>query len=141
MSRHSRATTVVRLVVVVAACTSVAWTAQAQTAALPAMQSQGDARYVCGGIGSNESTAMRAAMKQYPLSLLFAQPGGDYLADVDVAIRQADGATVLAMRAAGPVCLVDLPAGKYRVEAASGGVRKSQAVSVGGAPATADFRF
>ena len=80
-------------------------------------------------------------MKQHPLSLLFARPGGEYLADVDVAIKQADGSTVLAMRAAGPVCLVDLPAGKYRVEAASGGARKSHMVTVGATPATADFRF
>ena len=140
MPQHTRAAAA-HFLIVVGACASAAWTVQAQTAAMPAMQSQGAVRYACGGIGSDESSAMRAAMKQHPLSLLFAQPGGEYLADVDVAIKQADGSTVLAMRAAGPVCLVDLPAGKYRVEATSGGARKSHMVTVGATPATADFRF
>ena len=43
--------------------------------------------YVCGGIGSDESTAMRAAMKDHPLSLLFARADGAYLADVAVTSR------------------------------------------------------
>jgi hypothetical protein len=45
------------------------------------------------------------------------------------------------MRATGPVCLVDLPAGRYTVEAASEGVTKSQTVTLGAGSKTADFRF
>ena len=51
------------------------------------------------------------------------------------------GGTALAMRATGPVCLVDLPAGRYTVEAASDGVTKSQTVTLGGGSKTVDFRF
>jgi hypothetical protein len=129
------------LAIVALACISAGWTVQAQSEAMPAIQTQGGVRYACGGIGSDESAAMRAAMKQFPLSLLFARPDGGYLADVDVAILAADGRTVLAMRASGPVCLIDLPPGRYEVAAASGGVGKSHSVSIGSAPATADFRF
>jgi hypothetical protein len=117
------------------------WLAQAQTAGMPQMKSGGAGQYVCGGVGSDESTAMRGEMKSHPLSLLFARAGGAYLADVDVMVKDSAGATALAMRADGPVCLVDLPAGSYTVEASSQGVVKSQAVTLGAGPKTADFRF
>ncbi|GAA4358075.1 hypothetical protein GCM10023165_52670 [Variovorax defluvii] len=130
------------------ACASIAapLTSQAQTVnpgagALPAMKVQGNARFACGGIGSDESGAMRAAMKDHPLSLLFARATGEYLANVDVTIKAAGGDTALAMRASGPVCLVDLPAGRYTVEASTEGMTKSHTVTVGRGSQTADFRF
>ncbi len=124
------------------ACAAAPWLAQGQTTApMPAMKTQGAVQYVCGGIGSDESTAMRAAMKDHPLSLLFARADGAYLAEVAVTIKNANGATALEMRASGPVCLIDLPAGRYTVEAATEGVMKSQTVTVGSGPKTADFRF
>ncbi|WP_077000243.1 hypothetical protein [Variovorax sp. KK3] len=122
------------------------WLTQAQTmqpgtGAMPAMKVEGAARYACGGIGSDESTAMRAAMKDHPLALLFARAGGEYLANVDVRIKGANGDTALAMRASGPVCLVDLPAGRYTVEATTEGMTKTHNVTVGRGSQTADFRF
>ena len=57
------------------ALSGIASIAAAQSAT-PAMRGDGAARYVCGGIGSDESTAMRAAMKDHPLSLLFARADG-----------------------------------------------------------------
>jgi hypothetical protein len=125
------------------ACAAAPWlAAQAQTpAVMPAMKVQDAGRYVCGGVGSDESDAMRAAMKDHPLALLFARASGAYLADVEVMVKDAKGGTALAMRATGPVCLVDLPAGRYTVEAASEGVTKSQTVTLGAGSKTADFRF
>ena len=118
-----------------------AQTMQSGTGPMPAMKVQGAARYACGGIGSDESDAMRAAMKDHPLSLLFARTSGEYLANVDVTIKAAGGDTALAMRAAGPVCLIDLPAGRYTVEASTEGMTKSHTVTVGRGSQTADFRF
>ena len=112
-------------------------------AQVPALQGQGAVRHVCGGIGSDESAAFRAAMKDHPLSLLFARASGDYLADVQVDVEDAQGTSVLSTKAAGPVCLVDLPKGKYMVHASAGGGggHKMQMVTVDGTPRTADFRF
>ncbi|WP_399697772.1 carboxypeptidase regulatory-like domain-containing protein [Xenophilus sp.] len=118
---------------------AAACAAQAQTQApLPAMHGEGAVRWACGGIGSDESTAMRAAMASHPLSLLFARADGAYLASVDVQIQ---GAASARLRAGGPVCLIDLPAGKYTVQATLEGVTRSQSVTVGGGPRTLDFRF
>ena len=123
------------------ACAAGTLGAQAQSA-MPQWKGEGPVRYVCGGIGSDESNAMRAAMKEHPLALLFARSDGAYLADVQVDIKGAGGAPSLALRASGPVCLVDLPPGRYTVDVATaGGSAQSQSVTVGGSPKTASFRF
>jgi hypothetical protein len=123
------------------ACAAGAVGAQAQSA-MPQWTGEGAVRYVCGGIGSDESTAMRAAMKDHPLALLFARSDGAYLADVQVDIKGAGGAPSLALRASGPVCLIDLPAGRYTIDATTtGGNAKSQTVTIGDGPKQADFRF
>lgn len=111
--------------------------------AMPAMQTQGALQYACGGIGIDESTAMRAAMKDHPLSLLFAAAGGAYQADVQVTLRpEGSGAgQPLTFTATGPVCLLTVPAGKYAVEAIAGGQKKQQSVTVGQGAKTLDFRF
>lgn len=120
-------------------CASALTLVQAQ-GAVPAMRSEGPVSYACGGIGVDESTAMRAAMKSHPLSLLFARADGAYLADVSVTLTGASGAPVN-FRASGPVCLLNLPAGNYTVEATTEGLSKRQTVAVGGTPKSVDFRF
>ncbi|KQR55588.1 hypothetical protein [Acidovorax sp. Leaf160] len=115
----------------------------AAPAAIPAAQKQGGLEYRCGGIGIDESTAMRAAMKDHPLSLLFAAPGGAYQADVQVAVQPEGGNAGQPMRftANGPICLVNLPAGKYAVEATAAGKTQRQSVTVGMGAKSLDFRF
>lgn len=130
-----------RLLLAAAAAALAASPALAQQ--LPAAQSLGDLRYQCGGIGSDESTAMRAAMKDYPLSLLFARADGAYEANVEVRISSSRGGSSQARSfvANGPVCLLQLPAGSYRVEALGAGQTHSRTVTVGGTPQSLDFRF
>ncbi len=109
---------------------------------VPPMKTDGAGGYVCGGIGIDQSTAFRSAMRKHPLSLLFARPNGDYLASVNVSIKGRGGDQAMGFEADGPVCLVDLPAGRYTVQATSAGVTKSRALKVGKAgSAHADFRF
>ncbi|MEO7242675.1 MAG: carboxypeptidase regulatory-like domain-containing protein [Variovorax sp.] len=121
--------------------TLAAASAQAQSAdMIPPMRSAGAASYTCGGIGSDESTAMRQAMKGHRLSLLFARPGGNYVADVAVTLKPAKGEAIT-FNATGPICLVDLPPGRYSVTAKAEGASKSQSVTVGGGNRRLDFRF
>ena len=126
----------------IAAAACGAGLAQAQpvpAATMPAEKVAGPT-YRCGGVGSDESTTMRAEMKSHPLSLLFARADGAYLADVAVTIEGA-GAPSLSFNARGPVCLVDLPAGKYTVQAVTEGMTKTQDVTLGNGAKTLDFRF
>ncbi|QHI99026.1 carboxypeptidase regulatory-like domain-containing protein [Xylophilus rhododendri] len=104
-------------------------------------QSPADVKYRCGGIGSDESTQMREEMKSHPLSLLFAKPDGDYLADVQVSLSDTQGKPLQEWKASGPVCLVDLPPGRYKVSARSGDTSRDREVNVGATPVRLDFRF
>ncbi|CAB3690083.1 MULTISPECIES: carboxypeptidase regulatory-like domain-containing protein [Achromobacter] len=104
-------------------------------AALPPVQHQGAVQYMSGGIGIDESEAMKAAAKDYPLSLTFAaQRDGkaDYVASVGVVIRDAQGKEVLKATAEGPYMLVKLPAGNYKVSATYEGRAQEREVNVQG---------
>ncbi len=85
---------------------------------LPPVQTFGSVSYVTGGIGLDESSAIKAAEKDFSLSLLFAQTRrGEYLADIKVNIRDQAGKTVLEAVSDGPFLLAKLPAGTYKVSA------------------------
>lgn len=78
--------------------------------------------YMCGGIGAEESYYMKRVAQDYDLMLTFATSKGEYLADVDVEISDAQGAPVLSTTCDGPILLVELPhAGAYRVKAEAAG--------------------
>ena len=104
-------------------------------AGLPPVQQQGSVQYVSGGIGLDESEAMKAAAKDYPLALTFAaQRDGkaDYVANVAVTISDAQGKAVLQATAEGPYMLVKLPAGSYKISATYDGQAQDREVTVQG---------
>lgn len=90
----------------------------ALAAGLPQAKTEHGITYLSGGIGKDESQAMKAEQKNYPLSLVFAAGRRDeYLANVPVKIENRSGSTVLDTVSRGPIMLVKLPAGRYRVAA------------------------
>lgn len=95
----------------------------ARAAEAPEPQSQGDVRFLSGGIGGSEREAIEAVGAGYNLWLTLTAPGGAYLSDVDVTIASSAGAAVLRTTTRGPFLLVQLPAGRYRVEATQTGTR------------------
>lgn len=122
--------------------TTVPWTAQAQST-IPPMQAQGDVKYVCGGIGSGQSTAFRGAMRDHPLSLMFVNRRGEFLAAVAVTVKNDAGTSVLSIPSSGgPICLVDLAPGRYSVTAEpQGKVAQTRMVGVGRGNSSLEFRF
>ncbi|WP_445369614.1 carboxypeptidase-like regulatory domain-containing protein [Methylomonas sp. BW4-1] len=79
-------------------------------------QSQGEVRFVSGGIGGDERDALRAVRADYNLSLLFSMKGtGEYFSDVIVKISNAKGQTVLDTVADGPMLFAQLKPGRYTV--------------------------
>jgi hypothetical protein len=107
---------------------------------MPAIQHAGDISYVTGGVGLDESHALRAAAPRWPLELLFAGPTSDYLSDVRVDITSGGG-SVFQATADGPFMLVKLPPGDYVVRASYKGQEKTHAVKIGGGHQKADFRW
>lgn len=109
---------------------------------MPQEQQQGDVTYVSGGVGLDESAALRGAQKQWPLTLRFTGPDAAFVANVQVRIVDAKGATVLDTASKGPYMLVRLRPGRYTVHASYSGVDRSQAVTVrGNGSARASFAW
>ncbi|SFH28525.1 hypothetical protein SAMN05216299_10562 [Nitrosospira sp. Nsp14] len=87
---------------------------------LPAIQLQGQTEFVTGGVGQDESEAMKKEGRAWPLMLEFAQTSdgrAQYLSDVQVTIKDKSGNTVLDATAEGPYMLIRLAPGRYSLDA------------------------
>jgi hypothetical protein len=107
--------------------------AMAATPALPPLQHSGNIGYLSGGIGSDQSAAIKSVMGKYPLTLEFAgktTSGNEYLADVPVQIADAHGTTLLKTDSHGPFMLVTLPDGRYTVTARHDGKTQRRTVNI-----------
>jgi hypothetical protein len=106
--------------------------AQGAAATSPGVRAGSQASFVCGGVGVDEQQSMKAAASQHDLMLTFAVSNGAYLADVDVQIKNSQGAVVLSARCGGPIMLVDLPSGgSWSVTASSNGEARQKTLSAG----------
>jgi len=105
------------------ACVFAGATASAQAApsttpsSLPAAAQQGSIQFLSGGVGKDESDAIKAAAPHWPLELDFIGGTKDFVADVGVKLLDAKGATVLETSAQGPFMLIRLKPGAYTVQA------------------------
>lgn len=97
---------------------------------MPQIQHQGDVAFVSGGVGSDESNALRGAQSHWPLALRFTGPGSDFLADVHVQIVDAHGSDVLQATSRGPYMLVKLRPGRYTVHARYKSDEQQKAVTI-----------
>ena len=119
--------------ILVVAATAEAGAAMAADQLLPATQRAGQIRYLSGGIGLDQSTAMKNAMHDYPLVLTFVGSTGNarqYLANVPVIIEDGQGNIVLQTSSDGPFMLISLPNGRYTVSASYQGKPQRHAVTV-----------
>lgn len=97
--------------------------------------------YVSGGIGAGEVAKLKAREGDYNLKLVFTLIEGNYLADVNVVLKTAAGATVLEHLAEGPIFMALLPAGAYAVSVTYLGKAQSRTVKVGDKLRTEYFRW
>jgi hypothetical protein len=119
------------VVIVTSAMNPAAFAQDAATAApqapglsLPPLQLQGQTEFLAGGIGSDESEAIRKEGRSWPLMLEFAQGGAsgaaeraEYVSDVKIVIKDKSGNLVLDATAGGPFMLVKLAPGRYSLDA------------------------
>jgi hypothetical protein len=109
---------------------ALALTFSSFAATLPQPKTDYGITYLSGGIGSDESSAMKAEAKNYPLSVvLSAGREGAYVADVPITIKDAAGEKVLNVTG-GPIVLVKLLPGRYTISATRNGKVLHQVVTV-----------
>lgn len=110
-----------------------------------ALMTEGAVRYACGGAGVEERQALKALEGEANLKLLFlTQKRGGFLADAEVTVADAAGKVQLRTVAGGPVCVLRLPEGRYRVSASLGGVTRTASARVpaqAGRPQSLVFSF
>jgi hypothetical protein len=96
-----------------------------------AVQQQGAVRFVTGGVGMEERAALDAMRADFNVRLTLAVKGtGAYLADVEVAVSDAQGASVLKTLATGPKVYARLAPGAYSVTAAYSGKSQTKRLPV-----------
>lgn len=102
-------------------------------AELPASQHYGSIEYLTGGFGIDESTAIKNAMPDYPLALMFSASDGTrsaYVSKVQVVVRDQHDATVLNVESQGPFLLARLLPGSYHVHVTYRNQTQSRPVTV-----------
>lgn len=87
--------------------------------------------YITGGVGMREQQYFDSVQKDYNLKITFAGKDSEFLAAVNVLITDKTGGTVVTAVTKGPLMLVKLKPGTYKVEAEKNGVRKSITVTTG----------
>jgi hypothetical protein len=86
--------------------------------ATPSYYAQGSmsgVKYLTGGVGLSERGNMQKMAKDYNVHMVFADPAGAYLANVEVEIQNSNGKNLIQSYANGPWFFVNLPAGQYTI--------------------------
>jgi len=108
-----------------------AWAGSAMDYTLPQAKTENGITYLSGGVGKPEAAAMWREAREYPLSMIFsAAKDNEFLADVQVTIKNKAGKEMLSAVSDGPIMLVKLPAGKYNVAVESHGKTLHRTVQV-----------
>lgn len=103
-------------------------------------QQSGNITYITGGIGQDETTALRAVQRDYNLHVLSSSISGHFVGDAPLTISDSKGNPLLTTDA-GPIFYAKLPAGTYIVEANRNGEIKKQRVTVGKSSARVNFAW
>jgi len=105
--------------------------AQSATGAVNVEKTADGVEYASGGVGDNALQQMNERAKDFNLKLVFTLNEGNYIADVNVTVKDAKGRTVVEDVAEGPIFLARLPAGQYNVTANFDGKTQTRKLRVG----------
>lgn len=106
---------------------------------LPNIQQQGSFYYITGGIGAEETQAMKSERDSYNLQIMNADKSGHFTANQHIRIIDKYG-NVLINADSDPLFYTNLPAGKYTVEASRADETKMNNITISGRE-TAAIRF
>ena len=106
-------------------------------AQVPQTQSSQGISYITGGVGTEESSAILAEAKQWPLLLELSQlenGRGVWIFGSQIKILNTKNTVIFDAKADGPYMLVNLIAGDYVIEASYQGVEQKRAISLKAGP-------
>lgn len=99
--------------------------------AAPVQERRGEIAIVHGGIGEGDRALIAQQAPDHNLKLTFARKGsGAYLADVQVVVRNKQGAVLVDTLASGPWLVARLPEGEYSVSATERDVTLTQTIVI-----------
>ena len=100
---------------------------------VPTIQTEGSIKFIAGGIGSEESSSMKAEAKNWPLLIELSQKDGmksDWITEVNIIITDTKGNPILNQSNQGPMLLVGLKPGKYMIECTYLNVKMARTVVI-----------
>lgn len=98
--------------------------------------------YLQGGIGIDESRALKQTSGYNLHITLSSGPENQYQSGIEVRVESANGNPVLNLQDVGPILYVKLPSGHYQVMASLNGQQKRQQVMIDGAtPVTVNLHW
>ena len=89
--------------------------------------------YISGGVGEEESQAILAEAKQWPLLLELSQlenGRGVWIFGAKIKILNTNNQLAFDAQADGPYILINLPVGQYQIEATYQGVMQRKAINI-----------
>jgi hypothetical protein len=84
-------------------------------------QMQSGVTFLTGGIGQGERDRLRGLDDDYNVRVALTQADGAYLADIRVAIEDANGTSLVETTTRGPIFLAELAPGRYVLRASKQG--------------------
>ena len=102
-------------------------------AQIPDTQHSQGISYISGGVGEEESRAILAEAKQWPLLLELSQlenGRGVWIFGAKIKVLNAQNQAIFDAQADGPYILINLPAGQYQIEGSYQGLVQRRSVLV-----------
>lgn len=102
-------------------------------AQLPEIESRSNLSCMIGGVGENESKAMREEAKKWPLNIEFSERVGKsdlWIAGAQLTIVNKAGNTIFEETCNGPLFLAKLVPGKYQLIATYQGVTQKRTIEI-----------
>ncbi len=98
---------------------------------LPDIQQQGEISFVTGGVGDEETAAMKSESGDYNLQIMNSDRDGHFADHRHITISDAKHNEVLDADS-GPLFYANLPKGRYTVDASSNHQNLTKKVTIGG---------
>lgn len=106
----------------------------------PVIEQSAGVEYINGGASTEARDAIAAMQSRFPLRVVLTGKGGEYVVADTLTVRDSNG-EVLTIRDAGPLVMVNLPPGRYTVEATYLGRTHTATVQLSREPRTLNWSW